>query len=151
MSPSSAPEADRGQVQPLPALVAVLALTLALGAYADVTTSLPSPTGPDGGPAVPALKRVEAAATTGALLDPTELDPTAAALDGYRVNVTLTTHGSHYAVGPSPRAAAETAETTVAVSLAPTSLAESNRNDRTRASRVVPGTLRVEVWSWTAA
>lgn len=134
MSRSSAFERDRGQVQPLPALVAVLALTLALTAYADVTQSLPSPDEPT--PAVPALKRVEANATTGVVLDPEELSPRAAGLDGYRVNVTLRTEVRRLTVGPSPPDDAMDAASSVAV--------ETD-------DRVLPGRLEVEVWPWTAA
>lgn len=134
MSRSSASERDRGQVQPLPALVAVLALALALTAYADVAQSLPSLDGPT--PAVPALKRVEADATTGAVLDPTALTHTAAGLDGYRVNVTLRTPERRLTTGPRTPDDAAAASTRVAVDAG---------------VRVHPGVLEVEVWPWTAA
>lgn len=136
MSHSSASEGARGQVQPLPALVAVLALTLALTAYADVTHSLPTPDEPS--PAVPALKRVEAATTTGAILDPAALDSATAALDGYRVNVTIRYASHLVTVGPNPPDAATRASAHVAVRSA-------------NATSVRPGTLTVEVWPWTAA
>lgn len=134
MSRSSASEENRGQVQPIPALIAVLALTLALTAYADVTQSLPSQDDPT--PADPALKRVEANATTGALLDPAALSPTAAALDGYHVNVTLRTAERRVTAGPTPPEGAADASSRVAVD---------------SRGRVVPGVLEVEVWPWTGA
>ena len=134
MSRSSASEGARGQVQPLPALVAVLALTLALTAYADVTQSLPSPGEPS--PAVPALKRVEAVATTGAVLQPDALSPAAAGLEGHRVNVTLRTSERRLSAGPAPPETAQEASTRVAVDTD---------------GRVRPGVLEVEVWPWTAA
>lgn len=134
MPRSSASETDRGQVHPLPALVAVVALALALTAYAGVTDTLVTPTEPS--PAVPALKRVEAAATTGALLDPQALDHQAAALDGYRVNATLRTQHELVTAGPEPANDTRTAAIAVAVDAS---------------DSVVPGRLRVEVWRWTAA
>lgn len=134
MSRSSACKLDRGQVEPLPALVAVLALTLALVAYGNLAAALP-PTD-DANAAVPALKRVEAAATSGATLDPAALDPGAARMDGYRVNVTLRTEASVVSVGPAPGNDAESASVHVAV------------DDDTR---IRPGILHVEVWPWTAA
>lgn len=137
MSRSSASERDRGQVQPLPALVAVLALTLALTAYADVTQSLPSTE--DHTPAEPALKRIEANATTGAILDPAGISPTAAALEGYRLNVTLRTAELRVTAGPTaPTEATEVADA-------------SSRVAVDTHGRVVPGVLEVEVWPWTAA
>lgn len=134
MSRSSASERTRGQVHPLPALVAVLALTLALTAYADVTHRLPAPDEPT--PAEPALKRVEADATTGALVDPTAISPGAAALDGYRVNVTLRTAERRLTAGPTPPDDSASASSRVAVDTG---------------ERVNPGVLDVEVWPWTAA
>lgn len=138
MSRSSASEWNRGQVQPLPALIAVLALILALTAYADVTQSLP-PT-EDATPAEPALKRIEANATTGAVLDPTALSPTAAGLDGYLVNVTLRTAQQRVTTGPTPPTESTR---TIEVSDAASTVAVG------RGGRVVPGVLEVEVWPWT--
>lgn len=137
MSRSSASEGSRGQVQPLPALLAVLALTLALTAYADVTHSLPTPEEPS--PAVPALKRVEAQATTGAILDVEALDPDVARLDGYRANVTIRTAGTRLELGPTPPPSAARATAHVAT------------NSTQSPNGVVSGTLTVEVWPWPAA
>lgn len=131
---SSAFKRDRGQVQPFPALIAVLALTFALTAYADVTQSLPAPDDPT--PAEPALKRVEANATRGAVIDPHSLSATAAALDGYHVNVTLRTGDWRITAGPTPPADVADASSRVAVDTG---------------ERVIPGVLEVEVWPWTAA
>lgn len=133
MSHSSALDDGRGQVYPLPALVAVIALTVAMTAYGGVSTSLRGPADPS--PAIPALKQVEAQATTGAVLDPAAVDPSAAELDGYRVAVIIELAGERYAVGPSPPAHAHRAETTVAIG---------------QADAVRPGILRVEVWPWAA-
>lgn len=135
MSRSSACEDARGQVHPIPALVAVLCLTLALTAYAAVTTPLQS-TDDRSNPAVPALTRIETAATTGAVLYPDAIDSTHAVLPGYNVTVTVTTiDGTSLTTGHRPPARGDdvdTATTTVAVGLD---------------DAVVPGTLRVEVWS----
>ena len=143
MSRSSASNANRGQLQPLPALVAVLVLTLALTAYADVTRSLPDRAEPT--PAVPALKRIQANATTGAILEPDRLSPAASDLDGYRVNVTLRVGGHQQSVGPSPSTDATGTTATRDAIEASTRVAVA-WDDRVR-----PGVLRVEVWPWTAA
>lgn len=134
MSRSSARRDVRGQVHPLPALVAVLALTVAVVAYANVTSSVTDPTAAT--PALPALKQVEAEATTGAVLDPPALDTDAAGVPGHRVNVTLDLPTGRFALGPTPPDSASGARVHVAAATD---------------DRVVPGELRVEVWPWTAA
>lgn len=130
MSRSSACSHDRGQVHPFPALVAVLVLTLSLTAYADVVQPLPEPDTP--APAVPALKRIEAAATTGAILDPAALDADAAELGGYDVNVALITPTRRYSDGPTPPTAAARADASVAADV----------DNRTEAARLI-----VRVWT----
>lgn len=134
MRHSSASRASRGQVYPVPALVAVVALTMALTVYANVATTPITHDQPS--PAVPALKQIEDAATTGALLAPRLLDHTDAGLDGYHVNVTLRTRYRVVSSGPDPPADAARATVPVAVS---------------NSTHVVPGTLSVEVWPWPAA
>lgn len=135
MPRSSASERERGQVQPLPALVAVLALTVALTAYGGVTHSLPDPRSPS--PAPPALQRIQVDATKGAVLRPAALDPAAARLPDYRANVTLDLPDARYARGPEPPASTTAARASVAAA--------------SDGDRVVPGVLRVEVWPWPAA
>lgn len=148
MQRSSGSRLDRGQVYPIPALVAVLTLTLALTAYANAAGTVVPPAQPS--PAVPALKQVEAAATTGAILDPDSVDHNAASLDGYHVNVTLQTPEFVIHSGPEPPAGS--AQRSGGASASATGAASASASVAVAdpgTSNVVPGTLSVEVWPWT--
>jgi hypothetical protein len=130
MSRSSA---RRAQVEPVPALVAVLVLSLALGAYASVRAGV-LPAGSSGAPAGPVLADAADAATPDgtAVVLPDRL--TAAVTPaGYEASVTLEAAEEEWRAGPEPPDGAATASRRVPVRVAP--------------DRVVPGRLRVEVWS----
>jgi len=130
MSRSSAREA---QVEPLPALAAVLVVCLTVGAFATVRASvLPAATGD--APADDVLSDAVDAATPqrSVVVDPARLDA-AVAPDGFEVNVTVTAGDREWTAGERPPPDAATASQRVPVRVA---------DDRTR-----PGTLTVEVWS----
>lgn len=144
MSRSSVPErdatppadlggpADRGQVDPLPALLAVAVVGLALSLYAGV---LPRATTDDEADETAAvtLGTVCERICDGGRVDPESLARgLAAAPDGYRLRVVLRADGREWTAGPAPPDAAATAERAVTVALAP--------------GETVPGRLRVAVW-----
>lgn len=133
-TPSSRASLRRGQVEPLAALAAVFAVTVALGLYAGALQSASPPVAePD--PAPPALDAVAGAASdaTG-VLDPGRLAPAlGAAPDDRRVNATLTADGRQWRVGPpTPATVSGRAGRRVAVATAP--------------NRTAVGRLRVIVW-----
>ncbi len=140
MSRSSA---RRAQASPLTALVALLAVAAGLSLYAGVLdTSLRAPGGPDPTAGTVADRTLDSLAPAG-VATPDRLAGLRDAATrsrvvpaGHRVNVTLTVRGDRWRAGPSPPARsgrpAEAVRTT-SVRLAP--------------GRVVPGRLRVVVWS----
>lgn len=124
----------RGQVEPLPALVAVGAVGLGLSLYAGVLgTQLAITPGPD---AQGALDAVHDHAARDGVVDPDALG-SAPTPDGRRLNATLTAGERRWTVGPTPppSEAPEPGARTVR----PTSV-------RFGPGDVRPGRLRVVVW-----
>ncbi|WP_440008819.1 DUF7285 family protein [Halomicrococcus sp. SG-WS-1] len=122
---------DRGQTEPLVALVAVFAVAVGLATYAGTLSSaLPEA---ERNHARDVLPEVEAAATTNGVVDPATLrSALAAGPDGPSLAVTLSTAGERWHAGPEAPPDAETASTTVSVRVAP--------------GAVRPGRLQVAVW-----
>ena len=130
MSRSSA---RRAQVEPLPALVAVAVLCLAVGGYASIRVGV-VPVGGSGAPADAVLSdTVDAASEPGSVVViPGDL--TAVAPSGYEAAVTVTAGDREWSTGTrSPPAGAATASRRVPVRLSP--------------GRVRPGRIVVEVWA----
>lgn len=139
MSRSSVPDgdagarADRGQVDPLPAIVAVAVVGLAVSLYAVGLDGLPGGASEERSTADVTLGAVCERVCDGGTVDPASLDEgLAAAPDGHRLGLVLRADGREWTAGPAPPADAGTATRTVTVRLGP--------ND------VVPGRLRVVVW-----
>jgi hypothetical protein len=124
----------RGQVEPLPALVAVGAVCLGLSLYAGALDSqFPAPRGPD---PRGALDAVHDHAAADGVVDPDAL-ASAPAPEGRRLNVTLMAGERRWAVGPAPPGAspprgAGRAARRVSVRFGP--------------GDVRPGRMRVVVW-----
>jgi len=117
----------------VPALAAVLAVCLALGAYASVRgTALPGIG--HGAPTDAVLAdSVDAATASGsAVVSPADLTAESVAPDGFRVAVTLTAGDREWTAGPEPPDSAASESRRVPVRVAP--------------GRVRPGRLTVEVW-----
>lgn len=119
--------AGRGQVEPLPALVAVSAVVAAIGLYAVAFHQVP--TGPDRHVERRALTRVVESGSAGGVFDPEAVD--APAPTGFQQAVLVRAGDERWRDGPTPPADAATATTTVVVA-AP------------NADRVG----RVRVWVW---
>lgn len=132
MSRSSAREA---QVEPLPALVAVAVVCLALGSYATVRADvLPVVDSDAPADAVLADAVDEAAPPDAVVVEPDSLDAAGVSPSGYEVAVTVTAGDREWTAGrASPPPDAATASTRVPV--------------RVDACSVRPGRLTVEVWS----
>lgn len=125
--------ANRGQTEPVAALVAVVAVAMALAVYAGAfEANLPGPV--DRNHAEAAADRVERAVTVGGVARPGRL---ADALDrvpaGYRANATLTVGDRTEHAGPEFPVTADDASRRVSV--------------RIDAGRVAPGRLEVRVWT----
>lgn len=130
MSRSSA---RRAQVEPVAALVAVFAVCTGLALYAAAVQGV-LPGERSVSAAEPALTGVEEQLTTFGVAEPDQLPATtAAAPDGYAMNVTLSAGEDRWTVGPSPVGETETARQRTAVRTAPGIARE--------------GRLRVEVWT----
>jgi hypothetical protein len=131
MSRSSA---RRAQVEPLPALVAVAVVCLAVGAY-GVARSNVLPTSEDRPPAEQVLDDARDAATADGdtVVHPRRLGTDDVAPAGYEVAVTVTAANRQWTAGASspPPDAATTSEPVPV---------------RMRSGRVVPGRFVVEVW-----
>jgi len=123
----------RGQVEPLAAIVAVVAVGAGLTVYAGALDGHLPGTGQQN-VAGPALDRLVDTATDSGSVDPRELGAarTDAVPDGYRLNATLTTGEQQWEIGPNAPASAQAATEQVSVRLAP--------------GRVRPGRLTVRVW-----
>lgn len=120
---------DRGQVDPLVALVAVAALGLGLSLYAGtVNQAIDTDRGAD---AERVLETVHDRVAPDGVARPSRLDD-AMGRPGLRVNVTLTTRSHRWTAGPTPPTSADSADRRVSVPLDP--------------GRVRPGRLRVSVW-----
>ncbi|MCG1002195.1 MULTISPECIES: hypothetical protein [Halobacterium] len=130
MSRSSAREA---QVEPLPALVAVAVVCLAVGAFATVRADV-FPAAVSDAPTDEVLADAVAAAspTDAVVVAPDRLTASVAPA-GYEVNVTVTAGDREWAAGEQPPPDAATASQRVPV--------------RVAAGRTRPGRLTVEVWS----
>jgi len=122
----------RGQVEPVPAVVALLVVGAGLGLYAGALDArLPSPTPRD--PSSVALDRVHERVADGRVLVPDRLDRApAAAPAGWTLNATLLAAERRWAAGPSPPGDGRSSARAVGVVLAPGS--------------VQPGRLEVTVW-----
>jgi len=123
---------DRGQTEPLAALVAVAVMALALGLYAGVLDA-ELPGQQERQVAETALSAVEDhVATAGVVRPGRTADSPAAGPTGYETRVVLTTDDDRWTGGPSPPDGARRASERVSVHVGP--------------SRVVPGRLTVVVW-----
>jgi hypothetical protein len=131
MSRSSA----RGQVEPIAALVCLLAVCVAVSTYATTLAGMEYETERD--VAAPTLDRVVDRLAAGGVAVPDRTERTRrAGPAGYRLNVTVAAAGERWHAGPTPpgrRADTDTAARTIGVRLAP--------------GRVRPGRVRVEVWA----
>jgi hypothetical protein len=125
----------RGQTEPLAALVAVFVLGTALAGYAVVANSVrPTAEDRDRDVAITVANDVEDGVRAGSLVDPAGLtEDVTATRSGYEVRVTLRTERRSWQAGP--RAPEDAAAVSRQVSV------------RRWPGEVVPGTLRVEVWS----
>ncbi|SFL02405.1 hypothetical protein SAMN04487950_2011 [Halogranum rubrum] len=136
---------SRAQTDPLVALVALFAVSVGVSLYAGVLDDVSRAVGVDRDVATPTLERVHDVATSAGVFDPSERHAAlAAGPDGYDLNLTVRTDGSDrrpsrtWHAGPSvpdapPRATIDSAERVVSVRVAP--------------GEIVPGQLRVVVWS----
>lgn len=132
MSRSSA---RRAQVEPVPALVAVVVLCLAVSAFATVRADVLPGTETDAPANAVLTEAVDAATPHGSVaVRPSTLDVASVAPAGYEVTVTVTAGGREWTRGaenPPPDAASASRQ--VPVRVAP--------------GTIRPGTLRVEVWT----
>lgn len=116
MSRSSA---RRGQLEPIPATVAVLVVVTGLTLYVGVLEDA-LPGSRDRDVATHVLDDVERAASVGGVLRPDRLgDATAVAPDGYECNVTLAVDGTRWRRGPPPGGETDAASRLVSVRLGP--------------------------------
>jgi len=123
---------DRALVEPLPALVAVVVVGLALGLYAGVLDDT-LPESRERRTASHVADRIEATASTAGVVQPGRLsNSTAVAPDGYETNVTLTSEARRWAVGAPPPSDGDVATRRVSV---------DHGNGTVR-----PGRLTVVVW-----
>lgn len=124
---------DRGQTEPLAALVAVVAVGLGLSLYAGALDA--ELTGvPDRNLAESASERVESAVAPAGVARPSRVsDGQAAGPDGYRTNVTIAVEGESRDAGPPTPERADTETVRVAV--------------RTGPATVRSGELHVRVWT----
>lgn len=122
----------RGQVEPLAALAAVLAVSAGLVIYADTLEDAATPAPERATPEV-VLDGVERALSETGVVDPARLEAAMTALPaGWQGNLTLRAGGREWSRGPTPPSAADGATARVGVRVAPT--------------KVRPGQLRVVVW-----
>ncbi|MEF8784364.1 MAG: hypothetical protein V5A45_00410 [Haloarculaceae archaeon] len=123
---------DRGQVEPLAALAAVLAVSAGLVVYAE-TLDDTVPGQPDDETPTAILDSVHRSLQTTGVSTPSRLDTAMAPVpEGWQANVTLTAGGERWQRGPSPPESADRVTRRVSVRLAP--------------QRIEPGQLRVVVW-----
>lgn len=126
-------KADRGQLSPTAALVAVATVGMALSLYATVFAGIVPV--PDQNVADPTLERVHNRVVTAGVAAPDLLeDASAVGPDGYRLYVSLRTAHGRWNTGPTPpkNGPVETATRRTAV--------------RTSPGEVRSGHLRVVVW-----
>jgi hypothetical protein len=128
MSRSSA----RGLVEPVPALVAVVVVVLALALYVGVLDDV-LPESRDRRTVSHVADRIEANASTAGVVRPGRLSNTTGVVpDGYEANVTLVTDDRRWTAGATPPSAADAATRLVSVDRGP--------------GVVRPGRLTVVVW-----
>lgn len=132
MSRSSARKA---QVEPLPALVAVTVICLAIGAFATVRADVALDPGGNAPATTVLADTVDSAPPTDSVVvDPAEIDPSTSGPSGYELNVVVEADGHEWSIGPSsPPPDAATASRPVPVRVEP--------------GVVRPGRITVEVWS----
>lgn len=137
--PAAATDAARGQVDPLPALLAVVVVGLSLSLYTGALDALPGATDDADANAVAderagaALTAVCDAVCRGGVVVPGRLEAgLAAAPERHRVSLRLATAEETWTAGPDPPDDAGRAARPVSVRLA--------------SGRVVAGRLVVEVW-----
>ncbi|PSP76089.1 hypothetical protein BRC81_13900 [Halobacteriales archaeon QS_1_68_20] len=124
---------SRGQVEPVVALAAVLAVGIAVSLYATALSDVAPGTGADGS-AETTLDRVHRNVSDGNVVDPAAIrGAPGVPPPGYDANVTLTAAGETWQAGSTPPASAESASRRVSVRLGP--------------GNVRPGRLRVVIWS----
>ncbi|WP_248897500.1 DUF7285 family protein [Haloplanus halobius] len=123
----------RAQVEPLAALVVLVAVCAAVSTYAmAVDSAIPEPTRDV---AAPTLERAVRTLATGGVVRPSRTARAArAAPSGYHLNVTVAAAGKRWHVGPAPpgRSGVDTAARSIGVRLNP--------------GQIRPGRVRVEVW-----
>jgi hypothetical protein len=125
--------AARGQVDPLPALLAVVVVGLSLSLYTGALDALPASDDGADDRADVALTAVCDAVCPGGVVDPQRLDAAGAASpDRHRLHVRVVTSDDTWTSGPTPPADAGRATRPVSV--------------RLDSGRVVAGRLVVEVW-----
>jgi hypothetical protein len=123
---------DRGQVEPLAALAAVLAVSAGLVVYAE-TLDDTVPGQPDDETPTAILDSVHRSLQSTGVSTPGRLDAAMATVpEEWQANVTLTAGGERWQRGPSPPESADRVTRRVSVRLAP--------------QRIEPGQLRVVVW-----
>lgn len=129
---------DRGQTEPLAALVAVFAVCVGVTVYVGAHAGL-AVVEPDRAPAAPTADRAastltaDGAVNRSAFDDEALLDRLDAAPEGYEYRLTIQVDGNRLAAGPEPPAHADRAQRPIAVEVAP--------------GEIRPGLLVVEVWS----
>ena len=122
----------RGQVEPLAALAAVLAVSAGFVVYAD-TLDDAVPGQPDDETPTAILDSVHRSLQTTGVSAPGRLDMAMATVPGeWKANVTLAAGSERWRRGPSPPESADRVTRRVSVRLAP--------------QRIEPGQLRVVVW-----
>jgi len=123
---------DRGQTEPLAALVAVAAVALALGLYAGVLdTSLPGPS--DRHVEATALSAVEDHVAPAGVVRPSLVSGSpAAGPSGYETNVSVAAGEHRWTAGPRVPSNVNRTTERIGVRVAP--------------ARVLPGRLGVVVW-----
>lgn len=123
---------DRGQVEPLAALAAVLAVSAGLVVYAGVLDEA-IPEQPESETPTTILDSVHRSLQTAGVASPDRLATAAATVpDGWQANVTLSAGGQRWHRGPEPPDGADRATRRVSVRVAP--------------KQIEPGQLRVVVW-----
>lgn len=133
--------ADRGAVEPLAALVAVLAVGAALGLYAGVVNDVGTDTTGEPTDAADVMDRIERDVTVGGVARPSRLD----ALDETRVPTTveLEADGESWQAGLG--GARETEDRSGAADRRSESTVERRATVRVGAGQNVAGTLRVVI------
>lgn len=122
----------RGQIEPIAALAAVLAVAAGLTLYAEALSGI-GPDDPADGTAERALDRIERRLRTAGVVTPDALDGVDEAVpEGWRVNVTLTAGDRRWGVGTAPPPDARRAVRRVAI--------------RDGSGQIDPGRLAVVLW-----